>query len=127
MTVCEFPFAAKVAEDAVANDEHLILGGPNVVRGGSHTSAMSAEDAISNGLCTVLASDYYYPSLLHAVESLVRRGVQTLPEAWQLISQNPAVAMGLSDRGSLEAGKRAYLVVVDCRDNRRVVHTIAGG
>ena len=125
--VCEFPLAREVAADAVANGEHVIMGGPNVIRGGSHTGAMSAEDTIGEGLCTVLASDYYYPSLLHAAERLVSRGACTLGEAWSLISENPAKAMGLQDRGTLEPGRRADIVVVDCSGPWRLVRCIVGG
>ena len=125
--VCEFPLAPEVAVDAVANGEHVVMGGPNVIRGGSHTGAMSAEDAIGDGICTVLASDYFYPSLLHAAERLVERGVRSLGEAWSLISTNPAAAMGLDDRGAIEVGRRADLVVIDCSGPWRLVHTIVGG
>ncbi len=127
MSVCEFPLDPEVAADAVANGEHVILGGPNVIRGGSHTGALSAEDAIRDGLCTVLASDYYYPSLLHAAERLVDRGVLSLNDAWGLVSRNPAAAMGLPDRGTLEAGRRADVVVIDGSGPWRLVHAIAGG
>ncbi|WP_299625377.1 alpha-D-ribose 1-methylphosphonate 5-triphosphate diphosphatase [Pelagibius sp.] len=127
MQVCEFPLARVVAEDAVARGEHVILGGPNVIRGGSHTGAMSAEEAIGDGLCTVLASDYYYPSLLHAAEGLVDRGVLSLSAAWDLVSSNPAAAMGLQDRGRIEVGCRADVVVIDCSGPWRLVHTLAGG
>ena len=54
----------------------------------------------------MLASDYYYPSLLHATERLVGRGVRSLSEAWCLISRNPAAAMWLVDRGTIEPGTR---------------------
>lgn len=127
MGVCEFPLAREVAADAVANGEHVVLGGPNVIRGGSHTGAMVAEDAIDAGLCTVLASDYYYPSLLHAAERLVARGVLAMGEAWNLVSRNAADAMGLDDRGSLAPGRRADVLVVDCAGPWRLVHTVVGG
>ncbi len=125
--VCEFPIAPEVAADAVAHSEPVILGGPNVIRGGSHTGALSAEEAIADGRCTVLASDYYYPSLLHAAERLVRHGAQSLDEAWSLIARNPAAAMGLSDRGTIEVGRRADIVVLDCSGPWRLIHTIVGG
>lgn len=125
--VCEFPLATEVAEDAIARGEHVIMGGPNVIRGGSHMGAMSAEDAVRDGLCTVLASDYYYPSLLHAAERLVDRGVRSLGESWNLISRNPAEAMGLDDRGMIEIGRRADLAVIDCSGPWRLVRTIVGG
>ncbi|HEX6959238.1 MAG TPA: alpha-D-ribose 1-methylphosphonate 5-triphosphate diphosphatase [Ferrovibrio sp.] len=127
VSVCEFPLASEVAADAVASGEHVILGGPNVIRGGSHTGAMSAEAAIRDGLCTVLASDYYYPSLLHAAEHLVGRGVLSFGEAWNLISRNPAAAMRLQDRGLIAAGCRGDIVVIDASGPWRLVHTIAGG
>ncbi len=127
LRVCEFPLARDVAADAVANGEQVVMGAPNVIRGGSHTGAMSAEDAIRDGVCTVLASDYYYPSLLHAAEGLVGRGVRSLGDAWNLISRNPAAAMGLDDRGAIEVGRRADVVVIDCSGPWRLVHTIAGG
>jgi len=75
VSVCECPLVEAVARDAVANGEEVVLGAPNVVRGGRHTGALTAEDAIRDGLCTVLASDYYYPSMLVAVGGLVARGV----------------------------------------------------
>ncbi len=57
---------------------------------------------------------------------LAERGVLDLPRAWALVSGNPAQAVGLSDRGSIAAGKRADLILVD-PSSRRVVATIAGG
>ncbi len=126
-SVCEFPLAPEVASDATARGEPVVMGGPNVLRGGSHTGALSAEDAIRDGLCTVLASDYYYPSLLHAAEHLVARGVLSLGGAWALVSQTPAAAMGLQDRGTITAGQRADLVVIDASGPWRLVHTVVGG
>ncbi len=125
--VSEFPLATEVAADAMANGEPVIMGAPNVIRGGSHTGALSAEEAIGEGLCSVLASDYYYPSLLHAAERLVDRGVRPLNEAWDIVSKTPAAAMGLDDRGSIEVGRRADLVVIDGSGPWRLVHTVAGG
>lgn len=125
--VCEFPLAHEVAADAIETGEHVIMGGPNVIRGGSHTGAMSAEDAIRGGVCNVLASDYYYPSLFHAAERLVEQGVVGFGKAWNMISANAAASMGLHDRGVIEPGRRADLVVVDCDGPWRLVHTIVGG
>lgn len=127
MQVCEFPLAAGVAADAVANDEHVVMGAPNVIRGGSHKGHMSAEEAVREGQCTVLASDYYYPSLLHAAERLAARGVTSVGEAWALISSNPASAMGLHDRGAIEIGRRADIAVIDCAGPWRLRQTITGG
>ena len=45
----------------------------------------------------------------------------------QMISRNPAAAMGLDDRGVIEIGRRADLVVIDCTGPWRLVHTVASG
>lgn len=127
MQVSEFPLNKQTAASAVEAGEHVIMGAPNVLRGGSHKGMLSAEDAIREGLCTVLASDYYYPSLLRAAEHLVTREVLALADVWKLISANAAVAMGLTDRGTLETGKRADVIVLDQSDPWRIVHTIVGG
>ena len=127
LTVTEFPLNTEVAAAAVAAGEHVVMGGPNAIRGGSHKGFMSAEDAVRDGLCTVLASDYYYPSLLHAAERFVTRGVLDLAQAWRLISANPAEAMRLSDRGQITPGARADLVVIDITGPWRIHHTIANG
>ncbi|MEM1307242.1 MAG: alpha-D-ribose 1-methylphosphonate 5-triphosphate diphosphatase, partial [Pseudomonadota bacterium] len=100
-TVCEFPLSETVAADAKARSEPIVLGGPNVLRGGSHTGALSATDAIRRGECSVLASDYYYPSLFHAAVQLARTGVRDLADAWRLVSTHAADAMALTDRGAL--------------------------
>ena len=127
MRVSEFPLAPEVAAEAVAKGEHVVMGGPNLLRGGSHKGHMSAADAVRDGLCTVLASDYYYPSLLHGAERLVARGVLPMGRAWDLISRNPAAAMGLADRGAIGPGRRADIAVVDCTGPWRLVHAIAAG
>ncbi|MEO1469102.1 MAG: alpha-D-ribose 1-methylphosphonate 5-triphosphate diphosphatase [Pseudomonadota bacterium] len=112
----EFPLTRETAAEARAAGEHTILGAPNVVRGGSHVRMLSAGPAARDGLCTVLASDYYYPAPLLAAFRLVREGMLTLPEAWALVSTNPAEAAGLADRGQLAPGRRADVVVVDDTD-----------
>lgn len=127
MQISEFPMGREVAADAISHGEHVVMGGPNVIRGGSHLGWLSAEDAVGEGICNIIASDYYYPSLLAAAERFVDRGVLPLNEAWQLISRNPARALGLDDRGTLAPGQRADMVVVDCSGPWRLVHTIAAG
>ncbi len=110
---CEFPTTTETASEARAHDEHVVLGAPNVLRGGSHTGAMDATEAVRAGLCSVLASDYFYPAQLHAAFSLVTKGVCDLASAWRLVSSNPASLAGLTDRGDLAAGKRADIILVD--------------
>ena len=127
--ISEFPKnepTARTAHDAGCD---IVMGAPNIVRGGSHLSSVSASDMVGKGLCTILSSDYYYPSLLHAAFRLVRDGVCPLPMAWRLISENPARAAGLRDRGAIAAGKRADFILVDDSDPLlpRVAATFVAG
>jgi alpha-D-ribose 1-methylphosphonate 5-triphosphate diphosphatase len=107
-----------------------VMGSPNVVRGGSHMGWASAATMVEAGLCQVLTSDYFYPAMLRAAFILgepilgERRG---LAQRWDLISGNPAAAAGLHDRGRIEPGRRADLVVVAASPAPHVVATIAGG
>jgi alpha-D-ribose 1-methylphosphonate 5-triphosphate diphosphatase len=111
--IAEFPVNEETAREAAAGGDAIVLGAPNVVRGGSHTGWTKASDMIAKGLCSVLASDYYYPAPLLAAFRLEVDDVLPLPQAWQLISAAPARAAGLSDRGVLSEGHRADLILVD--------------
>jgi alpha-D-ribose 1-methylphosphonate 5-triphosphate diphosphatase len=124
--ICEFPMAEVVGRAAVEAGDFVVMGCPNVVRGGSHLGWASAARLAEAGICTVLTSDYYYPAMMRAAFVLADRGVQDLARSWRLISDNPARAGGLTDRGVIEAGKRADLVVVDPATSRSVA-TIVGG
>ena len=127
--IAEFPTTEETARDAAAAGDFIVFGAPNVVRGGSHTGWTKAADMIAKGLCSVLASDYYYPAPLLAAFRLVHDGILPLPQAWKLISEAPARAAGLFDRGALGAGKRADILIVDDRValRPRLVAAIAGG
>ena len=124
--ISEFPETLEAAEAACAVGEPVILGAPNVVRGGSHKGNVSATDLIVMGHATALASDYHYPSPRRAVLMLERAGVVPLETAWGLIAEGPARVLGLADRGVLRTGARADLVILDAR-TKRVAGTLAGG
>ena len=124
--VAEFPETQEAAEAAAAAGDHVVLGSPNVVRGGSHNGNVSALDLISMGIGGALASDYHYPSPRRAALMLADRGVLPLAQAWHLVSAGPAAVLGLSDRGGIATGKRADLLVLDAQ-TRRVALTMSGG
>lgn len=126
VTVAEFPMSREAAAEARAAEEPVILGGPNALRGESHNGALCATTAIRSGLCTVLASDYYYPAPFHAVWRLHDTGILPLEQGWALISANPAAAVGLTDRGTLHPGKRADVLVVNPETRRIEMVFIAG-
>ena len=127
--ISEFPKNEETAQTARDAGHDIVMGAPNVVRGGSHLSAASAAHLVSKDLCTILTSDYYYPSLAQSAFRLVRDGICNLATAWKLISENPAKAAWLDDRGTLAPGKRADVVLIDDHDPQlpRIVATIAAG
>jgi alpha-D-ribose 1-methylphosphonate 5-triphosphate diphosphatase len=125
----EFPTTVETARDAASAGDHIVLGAPNVVRGGSHTGWIKAADMVAQGLCSILASDYYYPAQLLAAFRLDSDNVASLEQAWALVSQTPAAAVGLADRGVITKGRRADLILVDAekRDRPRIVATLVAG
>ncbi|MGH6778077.1 MAG: alpha-D-ribose 1-methylphosphonate 5-triphosphate diphosphatase [Bradyrhizobium sp.] len=129
VTIAEFPVNEETAREAASGGDAIVLGAPNIVRGGSHIGWTRASDMIEKGLCTVLASDYYYPAPILAAFRLAADGVKPLAQAWDLISAAPARAAGLSDRGTLAKGHRADLLLVDDTVplRPRIVAVISGG
>ncbi len=124
--IAEFPETLEAAEAAHQEGDGVIMGAPNVVRGGSHNGNLSAVDLVAMGYCDALASDYHYPSPRRAAFMLADAGVVSLAKAWAIISAGPAALLGLTDRGALTPGKRADFVVVD-KDSRRIAATFSGG
>jgi alpha-D-ribose 1-methylphosphonate 5-triphosphate diphosphatase len=109
-TVCEFPTTVAAAQAARDRNMLTIMGGPNVVRGGSHSGNVSAIELAQLGLMDILSSDYVPGSLLSAVVRLTETAGLTLPQAVALVSRNPAKSIGLNDRGSIAPEMRADLV-----------------
>lgn len=124
--VAEFPLTLAAARAARAMESTVLMGAPNVVRGGSQAGNAAAQDMIAAGLCCGLVSDYHLPALSLAAWALVDRGVTDLPRAWGMISTRTAEIMRLADRGRLVPGLRADLVVVQA-ETRAIEATISGG
>lgn len=124
--ICEFPLAEDVGEAARAAGDWVVMGSPNVVRGRSHLGWASAARLAEAGICSVLSSDYFYPSMMRAALTLADRGVLELPAAWRLISANPARAAGLADRGTIEHAKRADLLALDTAIPQVVATVVEG-
>ena len=129
--ISEFPMTTEVASEARAEGDYIVYGAPNAVRGGSQIGSPSAAE-MRNGrqdLCDVLASDYFYPSMLAGVARMHREGIAPLPDLWSLVSAGPAKASGLTDRGDVATGKRADLVLVDWPEDATpaVTMTLCGG
>jgi alpha-D-ribose 1-methylphosphonate 5-triphosphate diphosphatase len=126
-TICEFPVTLEAAQEAQQRGMHVVMGAPNVLRGSSHSGNLSAQEAIAAGLVDTLAADYYPAALLHAIFALTERGVLPLYKAAQLVSQNPADALGLHDRGRIAPGCQADVALVEASATPRVRGVLRGG
>ena len=123
--VAEFPTTAEAAKASKDAGLGVLMGAPNVMRGGSHSGNVSARSLAENGLLDILSSDYIPFSLIQSafflgevVESI------SLPQAVAMVSKTPAEAVGLSDRGAIETGRRADLVRVRVDEHVPVVRTV---
>ena len=121
-TVSEFPTTVLAAQAAHARGMVTIMGGPNVVRGGSHSGNVSAIELARLGLMDMLSSDYVPGSLLSATLRLTETAGLCLPQAVARVTRNPAACLGLQDRGQIAQGLRADLIqvrVVTLTDGRQ--------
>ncbi|MBS4032123.1 MAG: phosphonate metabolism protein PhnM [Clostridiales bacterium] len=113
-TISEFPITMEVAKAAQAKNMYTTAGAPNVLLGGSHAGNLSAAEAIGQGCIDILCSDYFPASLLHAVFHLHNHYGLNLAELFQLVTINPAKAVGISrEYGSLAEGKQGDVIIID--------------
>ena len=111
-SVSEFPTNLEVCEKAREVGAHVCIGAPNLVIGHSQSGNVSAEAVIKNKLADLLCSDYYPPSLLAGVFKAWSNRLATPSEVVNMATKNGAVAMGVHDRGSIEVGTWADIIVV---------------
>ena len=112
VSLAEFPTTIDAARASHEAGLLVLMGAPNIVRGGSHSGNVSAADLLDRGVLDVLSSDYVPFSLLQSAFALVDAGRLDLPAAIRLVSTNPAQAARLHDRGAIAPGLRADLVRV---------------
>ncbi|PQM61542.1 MAG: alkylphosphonate utilization protein [Rhodobacteraceae bacterium] len=112
-TICEFPTSMATAKYAKSIGNTIVMGAPNIVRGGSQSGSIAAVDLVKGGLCDVLVSDYYYPAMLGSIWSLHDNKIMEFAKAWGLISSGPANAMNLRTKGKLELGYSADFIILD--------------
>jgi alpha-D-ribose 1-methylphosphonate 5-triphosphate diphosphatase len=110
-TFAEFPTTLEAATACRANGIKVMMGAPNLIRGGSHSGNVAAHNLAEVDLLDIVSSDYVPSALLSAALMLgdlwgdVARGVRTVTSA-------PAGAVGLTDRGALTPGARADVIRV---------------
>ncbi|MEZ9291482.1 alpha-D-ribose 1-methylphosphonate 5-triphosphate diphosphatase [Vibrio lentus] len=126
MVIAEFPTTVEAAQRSHELGLKVMMGAPNVIRGGSHSGNVAAHELASLGVLEILSSDYYPVSLLDAVFTLVNdeRNNLDVAQAVQLATLNPAQALGLNDRGVIAEGKRADLVLAHRLDDHQLVSRV---
>ena len=107
--LAEFPTTEEAAAACRAQGIAVMMGAPNLIRGGSHSGNVAAEDLARAGLLDIVSSDYVPAALLTSAFRLAEiwgdlaRGLATVTAA-------PAAAAGLADRGRIAPGLRADLI-----------------
>jgi alpha-D-ribose 1-methylphosphonate 5-triphosphate diphosphatase len=110
-TFAEFPTTDEAARACRDNGIAVMMGAPNLIRGGSHSGNVAAAALAEESLLDILSSDYVPASLLSGALMLgdqwgdMARGIATVTAA-------PAEAAGLADRGRLAPGARADVIRV---------------
>ncbi len=123
--VAEFPTTEAAARSSHERGMAVLMGAPNVVRGGSHSGNIAAQHLAELGLLDILSSDYIPFSLIQATFQLAGtvEGI-SLPQAVGMATHQPARSVGLDDRGVIAVGKRADLARVRVQDGVPVVRTV---
>ncbi|MBV9655061.1 MAG: alpha-D-ribose 1-methylphosphonate 5-triphosphate diphosphatase [Acetobacteraceae bacterium] len=128
IALSEFPTTMEAASACHENGITVVVGAPNLLRGGSHSGNVSAEALARAGLLDILSSDYIPGSLLMAAFALPQRvPAITLPDAIATVTRNPARAVHLRDRGEIAPGMRADLVRVHMAGALPVVRQVWRG
>jgi alpha-D-ribose 1-methylphosphonate 5-triphosphate diphosphatase len=125
VAVAEFPTTIEAARGLHRAGIDVLMGAPNMVRGGSHSGNIAAVDLAREGILDILSSDYIPSSLLMAALQLPRDvPAIDLASAVRTVTKTPAEAVGLSDRGEIASGKRADLIRVHVARDIPVVRSV---
>ncbi len=123
--LAEFPTSLEAATLSHEAGLSVLMGAPNVVRGGSHSGNIAAADLARHGVLDVLSSDYVPFSLIHAPFLLADEiDTLSLPAAIAMVTSTPAKTVGLDDRGRIAPGLKADLVRVERRSDVPIVRGV---
>jgi alpha-D-ribose 1-methylphosphonate 5-triphosphate diphosphatase len=128
VAVAEFPTTLEAATALHQAGIKVMMGAPNLVRGGSHSGNIATGDLARTGVLDVLSSDYVPSSLLLAALRLPDLAENyDLPAAIRTVSKTPAEVIGLNDRGEIAIGKRADLIRVHRAGDAAAVRSVWSG
>jgi alpha-D-ribose 1-methylphosphonate 5-triphosphate diphosphatase len=109
ITLAEFPTTGEAARACHQHGIAVMMGAPNLIRGGSHSGNVAAGDLAEAGLLDVVSSDYVPAALLGSAVKLA--GIWgDMARAVATVTAAPAKAAGLIDRGRIAEGLRADLI-----------------
>jgi alpha-D-ribose 1-methylphosphonate 5-triphosphate diphosphatase len=113
VAIAEFPASIPLAAQSRNYGAAVLMGAPNLIRGGSHVGYMSVATAAQAGVLDCLCSDYHYPSLFSAPFKMAEMGLMSIEESWKLVSTYPAKAAGIANRkGAIAVGLEADFLLV---------------
>jgi alpha-D-ribose 1-methylphosphonate 5-triphosphate diphosphatase len=118
--VAEFPTTLEAARAYRRAGVPVMMGAPNILRGGSHSGNVAAAELAAEGLLDILSSDYAPAALLMGAMTLADM-IADLPAAVRTVTRAPALAAGLPDRGEIAPGMRADLLRLAHVDGLTVV------
>lgn len=123
INVAEFPTTVIAAQACRAHNIAIIMGAPNLVRGGSHSGNVAAQTLAEQDLLDIVSSDYV-PSALLLSAVMLGDIWGDLPRGMATVTHTPAVSVGLEDRGVIAIGKRADLLRFDLHDGLPLLHGV---
>lgn len=123
VTLAEFPTTREAAKASQAHGMLTVLGGPNLVRGGSHSGNVAAVDLAKQGLLDIVSSDYVPASLLL---SAVQLGLLwgNMSKGMATVTSTPSQAVGLADRGRLQVGFLGDVIRFRLTGDVPVLHSV---
>ncbi|MEB0040078.1 MULTISPECIES: alpha-D-ribose 1-methylphosphonate 5-triphosphate diphosphatase [unclassified Pseudomonas] len=125
MTIAEFPTTLEAARGSHRLGMGVLMGAPNIVRGGSHSGNVAAADLAKEGLLDILSSDYYPASLLQAAFLLAAQdNTCELAQAVGMVTRAPARSAGFDDRGEIRVRLRADLIQAKNQDGLPVIQQV---
>ncbi len=111
----EFPTTAEAAQACHDHGIAVMMGAPNLIRGGSHSGNVAAQELAQAGLLDIVSSDYVPAGLLMSAFMLGDLW-DDLPRAIACVSATPAKVASLQDRGALGTGLRGDVLRVRRRN-----------
>ena len=121
--LAEFPTTEAAAVACQRRQIAVMMGAPNLIRGGSHSGNVAASKLADNGTLDILSSDYVPGALLLGGIKLGQM-LENTAAGLHTVTAAPAAAAGLEDRGRIAPGLRADLIRIAIVDSVPIVRGV---